>query len=125
MASAKKGCVIVGIIGAVLIFCCGGGIGTFVFVLFQFTSGAVNAGDEFLIEERGFDRGGAPAKLGFKAGDREGTRKWFRSDFAVENSGRTVDQMDDPAELSLIGEAKILSVIKCDREVFKPQRRLF
>ena len=48
MASAKKGCVIVGIVGAVLLLCCGGGLGTFVFVLVQFTSGAVNAGDEFL-----------------------------------------------------------------------------
>jgi hypothetical protein len=84
-----------------------------------------DAGDRFLVEKHGLDRRTATSEEFRQASRGERPRQWLPAESLAEvvpvSAGR---QESHAAELPLVRESQLVSVVEGQSEVFKAQRRL-
>src|SRR3712207_1636392 len=79
------------------------------------------AGNQRLIEKHALQLAGTPGERGGERFGGKRGREWLRSEPAIERRDVVRQQVQDAAELALVGEAKVLPAIELDRQVLEAQ----
>jgi hypothetical protein len=80
--------------------------------------------DQFLVEDDRLDLGGATAQTLFEPCRRESALEWLATKSSVKTDQIIAMEMNDAAELALIGEAEIETVVELDRQPLETKRWL-